>query len=86
MDVQDEVTGFGGRQDKLGDEAAVLFVVRSGAVELTMPLSVRGADHELDVVVGEASQGETVAWSALIEPHRCTMSARAGSDVEPFAE
>ena len=65
---------------KLGDEASVLFVVRSGVVELTMPLSVHGAEQEL--VVGEAHPGETVAWSALIEPHRCTMSARAGSDVE----
>jgi CRP-like cAMP-binding protein len=48
-------------------------------VQLTVPLSLKGGDHE--VVVVEAHQGAAIAWSALIEPHRFTMSARAGTDV-----
>jgi CRP-like cAMP-binding protein len=65
---------------RLGEPAEALFIIRSGIVHLTMPLSMNGTERE--VVVQEASAGETVAWSALIEPHRFTMSARAGSDVE----
>ncbi|MDO8794144.1 MAG: cyclic nucleotide-binding domain-containing protein [Vicinamibacterales bacterium] len=65
---------------RLGQSAPTLFIIRSGVVELTMPLSMRGKDQE--VTVEEARAGETVAWSALIAPYRFTMSARAGSDVE----
>lgn len=65
---------------RLGDTAESLFVVRSGVVELTMPLAMQSGDRE--VVVEEARAGDTVAWSALVEPFRCTMSARAGTDVE----
>lgn len=65
---------------RLGQSASTLFIVRSGVVELTMPLSMKGEDQE--VAVEEAHAGETVAWSALIDPYRFTMSARAGSDVE----
>ncbi len=65
---------------RLGDTAGSLFVVRSGVVELTMPLAMQSGDRE--VVVEEARAGDTVAWSALVEPFRCTMSARAGTDVE----
>lgn len=65
---------------RLGEEAAALFVVCSGVVELAVPLRVTVDDR--DVVVQEARMGETVAWSALIEPHRFTMSGRAGTDVD----
>lgn len=65
---------------RLGQEAAVLFVVCSGVVELTVPLKMTGDDRE--VVVEEAREGETVAWSALVEPHRFTMSGRARTDVD----
>ena len=65
---------------RLGQLAPTLFIVRSGLVELTMPLSMRGGDQ--DVAVEEARAGDTVAWSALIDPYRFTMSGRAGSDVE----
>ena len=64
----------------LGETAGTLFIIRSGVVQLTMPLAMKGGDRE--VVVQEAHAGETVAWSALIEPHRLVMSARAGTDVE----
>jgi len=65
---------------RLGQPAATLYVVRSGVVELTMPLSMRNGEQE--VTVEEARAGDTVAWSALIAPYRFTMSARAGDDVE----
>jgi glutaminase len=65
---------------RLGQPAGTLFIIRSGVVHLTMPLSMKDADRE--VVVEEVPAGETVAWSALIEPYRFTMSARAGTDVE----
>lgn len=68
---------------RLGQPAGELFIIRSGVVQLTIPLSMRGGERE--VVVEEAQAGETVAWSALVEPYRFTMSARAGTDVELLA-
>ncbi|MBI2216124.1 MAG: Crp/Fnr family transcriptional regulator [Candidatus Rokubacteria bacterium] len=68
---------------RLGQPAEALLIVESGVVELTMPLSMNGKERE--VVVQEAGAGETIAWSALIEPNRFTMSARAGTNVELLA-
>jgi CRP/FNR family transcriptional regulator, cyclic AMP receptor protein len=68
---------------RIGETADALFIVRSGVIHLTMPLAMHGRD--CDVVVQEARAGETVAWSALIEPYRFTMNARAGTDVELLA-
>lgn len=68
---------------RLGEDAGTLFIVRTGTIDLTLPLKVTADDR--DVVVEEAGEGATIAWSALIEPHRFTMSARAGTDVELLA-
>lgn len=68
---------------RLGEDAGALFIVRAGSIELTLPLKMTGDDR--DVTVEEAGEGDTIAWSALIEPHRFTMSARAGTDVELLA-
>ena len=68
---------------RLGEPANTLFIIRSGTVHLTMPLTMRAGERE--VVVQEAGIGETLAWSALIEPYRFTMSARGGSDVDLLA-
>lgn len=65
---------------RLGQAAESLFIIRTGVVHLTMPLWIKGSERE--VVVQEAGAGATIAWSALIEPRRFTMSARMGSDVE----
>jgi glutaminase len=65
---------------RLGQEAATLFVVRSGIVELTVPMMMTG--DERDVVLEEAHEGDTLAWSALVQPHRFTMSGRARTDVD----
>lgn len=68
---------------RLGEPANTLFIIRSGTVHLTMPLTVRA--NEREIVVQEAGIGETLAWSALIEPCRFTMSARGGSDIDLLA-
>lgn len=68
---------------RLGEDAAALCIVRTGVVELAVPLRMTLDDR--DVVVQEAREGDTVAWSALIEPHRFTMSGRAGTDVDLIA-
>lgn len=59
----------------LGDAADTLFVIQRGLVQLTMPLQVRG--NEKEIVTEELSNGDCLAWSALIAPHTLTMSARA---------
>ncbi len=64
---------------RLGDAADTLYVLRSGIVHLTMPIAMKSSDRE--VVVEEAHDGDTLAWSALIKPYRCTMSARADTDL-----
>jgi CRP-like cAMP-binding protein len=65
---------------RLGDEADELFVIRRGRVELTFPLHVMGETKETRFQSLEA--GRTLAWSALVPPHRLTMSARASTEAE----
>ena len=59
---------------RLGDEATTLFVIASGAVELTFPLCVM--KEVRDVRVQVLGPGDALAWSALVPPHRLTMGAR----------
>lgn len=68
---------------ELGDEADRLFIVGKGTVDLTLPLRVMGEVKE--VKLQALTVGRALAWSALVPPHRMTMSARAGSDVELVA-
>lgn len=70
----------GARLFDIGEEARELFVVCRGQVELTFPLVVMGRPREIRFQVLEP--GSTLAWSALVPPHRLTMSARAVTDVE----
>ena len=67
----------------LGDEARVLFLVRTGRVDLTLPLRVGG--REEDVSVEERVPGQMLGWSALIPPHRFTLKATAGIETELLA-
>lgn len=73
----------GARLFEAGDEARELYVVCRGQVELTFPLQVLGRPREIRFQVLE--QGSTLAWSALVSPHRLTMSARAVGDAEVCA-
>jgi CRP-like cAMP-binding protein len=60
---------------RLGEAADQLYVICAGRVELTFPLSFGGGMRE--VPVESRGVGATVGWSALVEPHRFTLSARA---------
>ncbi|HET8540036.1 MAG TPA: cyclic nucleotide-binding domain-containing protein [Anaeromyxobacter sp.] len=65
---------------RIGDDAREFHVIRRGRLELTFPLAVMGETKETRFQSLEA--GRTVAWSALVPPHRLTMSARASTDAE----
>jgi CRP/FNR family transcriptional regulator, cyclic AMP receptor protein len=58
----------------LGDHADRLYVVLTGKVELTFPLSFGGVVR--DVPVESKTPGSALGWSALVKPHRFTLSAR----------
>jgi CRP/FNR family transcriptional regulator, cyclic AMP receptor protein len=58
----------------LGDHADRLYVVLKGKVELTFPLSFGGIVR--DVPVESKTPGGALGWSALVKPHRFTLSAR----------
>jgi len=64
----------------LGDHADRLYVVLSGKMELTFPLSFDGVVR--DVPVESKTPGNALGWSALVKPHRLTLSARAAESCE----
>lgn len=68
----------------LGDHADRLYVMLSGKVELTFPLSFEGVVRDVPVELKTA--GSALGWSALVKPHRFTLSARAveTSDLAAF--
>lgn len=68
---------------RLGDLADRVFVIERGQIALTMPIQVR--DREEAVLVEERRPGETVGWSALIPPHRFTLTATAPLDTDVLA-
>jgi CRP-like cAMP-binding protein len=65
---------------RLGSEASLLFILERGRIALTMPMRVR--DREEDVLVEERLPGQTIGWSALIPPHRFTLTATATLESE----
>jgi CRP-like cAMP-binding protein len=64
----------------MGDEAKSLFLVRSGSVDLTLPLRVLGKEE--DVAVEERVPGQMLGWSALVPPHRFTLKATVRAEAE----
>ncbi len=64
----------------LGELADAFWVVRRGRVELLFPLQVMGEAKEARFQTLEA--GSTLAWSALVPPHRLTMTARAATELD----
>ena len=70
--------GAGDTLFRLGDPAHVLYVLRRGRMELTFPLMVMGEPRETRFQSLEP--GRMLAWSALVPPHRLTLSARATTD------
>ncbi len=68
---------------RLGDEANRLYVVGSGRIELTLPISQEREARELRI---ETRGPKTaVGWSALIPPYRFTLTAHAVEPTEVFA-
>jgi CRP-like cAMP-binding protein len=70
----------GVRLFEIGTEGYELYVILRGQVELTFPLLVLGKTREIRFQLLEP--GSTLAWSALVPPHRLTMSARAVTEAE----
>jgi CRP-like cAMP-binding protein len=67
----------------LGDTADSLYLVARGRIRLTLPMQVR--NREEDILVEELSSGQTAGWSALIPPHRFTLTAMAPLETETIA-
>jgi CRP-like cAMP-binding protein len=68
---------------RLGSEAERLFVVQRGSIALSLPMRV--GRHEEEVLVEERGPGQAVGWSALVPPHRFTLTATAQVDTEVLA-
>lgn len=68
----------------LGDRADVLYVVARGQVDLCFPMTIGGVVK--DIPVESVPAGKALGWSALVQPYRFTLSARAAeqSDVLGF--
>ncbi|MCB9558296.1 MAG: cyclic nucleotide-binding domain-containing protein [Deltaproteobacteria bacterium] len=62
----------------MGEPAHTLYIVAEGRVSLTLPLAIRG--RSADVTIDEKQVGATIAWSALVPPHKLTLSAKAATD------
>jgi CRP-like cAMP-binding protein len=60
---------------RLGDPAEAAYLIERGRIALTLPMRVAGQAQ--DVVVEERDEGQMLGWSALIPPHRFTLSATA---------
>jgi CRP-like cAMP-binding protein len=75
--------GTGETLFRLGDAADSLFVIDRGRVALTLPMQIRERDE--DILIEERGPGQTVGWSALIPPHRFTLTASALIETEVLA-
>jgi CRP-like cAMP-binding protein len=82
----DRLIALGGRRHlragetlfPLGAEADRLYLVDGGSLSLMMPLSLKG-EHK-DVLLEDASRGKIIGFSALVPPHRFTLTACANVD------
>lgn len=68
---------------RLGEEATTLYIIAAGVVDLTFPMRLRGKTR--DVRFLGLGPGETLAWSAVVPPHRLTMGARVKEDARLVA-
>jgi len=64
----------------LAEEAASLYLVVEGKIELTLPLRVEGKAEY--VPVEERVRGQMLGWSALVPPYRFTLRATASAETE----
>ncbi len=61
-----------------GQDATHLYVVGTGSVNLCQPISVMMSEREILVEV--KGRGDLIGWSALVPPHKLTLSAYAATD------
>lgn len=60
--------------NKEGELATELYVLDEGKVYLTMSVPAVGEDQMTEVVVDSVTKGDVFGWSALVTPHRLTLS------------
>jgi len=70
-----EEHGAGTQMYKKGDPARSLFLVRSGKVILTLENYMGPHRPPLQVTVDTITKGETMGWSAVVEPYIYTLAA-----------
>jgi CRP-like cAMP-binding protein len=68
----------GARLFSLGDLADAVYVIHSGSVSLRLPVTIMSTQRE--VAVDTLHAGQMLGWSALVPPHRLTMSAMMKTD------
>jgi CRP-like cAMP-binding protein len=68
---------------RLGGQADSLYIVERGHLALTLPMQVLG--HEQNILIEERHPGQSLGWSALIPPHKFTLTATAPFDAEVLA-
>lgn len=68
---------------RLGGAADSLYIVERGHLALTLPMQVLG--REENILIEERHPGQTLGWSALIPPHKFTLTATAPFDAEVLA-
>jgi len=75
-----EAVGSGQTLFQLGDIATRFYILVDGSIALTMPIDIRGSRQ--DAFIEEVTPAGIFGWSALVQPHRYTMSAKATVDSE----
>jgi len=70
---------------KEGDEAKEIYVLVSGRVALEMEVRPVPSRPGIPTAVEVVTEGETLGWSALVEPYVYTLSARCMSNCEVLA-
>jgi CRP-like cAMP-binding protein len=68
---------------RLGGNADSLYIVERGQLALTLPMQVMG--REQNILIEERHPGQSLGWSALIPPHKFTLTATAPFDAEVLA-
>lgn len=68
-----------------GDEAKDLHILVEGKVALDMKLCPHGDRECILSVVEAVNKGESLGWSAIVEPHKYTLSARCMVDTKLLA-
>lgn len=68
---------------RLGMPAEFVYLVQRGRIALTLPMKVFGRDE--NILIEERTTSQAVGWSALIPPHRFTLTATAPLDTDVIA-